>query len=385
MSFKILVVDDEQDVESLIRQRFRKKIREGEFNFVFALNGQEALDKLKDDPDINIVMSDINMPVMDGLTLLARLSDVNRILKAVIVSAYGDMTNIRTAMNRGAYDFLIKPIDFEDFEITLKKAIHDLEVIQQGLKAKEQLNALQSELTIAARIQQSMLPKSYQTFPGRTDFEVSGAMLPAREVGGDFYDFFLIDPDHLGFIIGDVSGKGIPAALLMAVSRTLLKAIALQGAVPGQTVQYMNAVLVNQSDPAMFVTLFYGILNTRTGELRYCIAGHNPPYLLLQDGSLRTLDSPVSLVVGAFEGADYQTGVTTLAAGDAIVMYTDGVTEAQDPAGKQFGNTRLAELLIGSKGLNAKELVQRVIQTARSFSSNQAQSDDITALVLRRS
>ena len=127
MAFKILVVDDEPDVEMLIKQRFRRKIRDGGFHFEFALNGEEALAKLNNDESIDIVMSDINMPVMDGLTLLSRLRDMDRLLRTVIVSAYGDMQNIRIAMNRGAYDFLTKPIDFEDFEITLQKTIDEIE------------------------------------------------------------------------------------------------------------------------------------------------------------------------------------------------------------------------------------------------------------------
>src|SRR5215470_6944922 len=121
MPFKVLIVDDEPDLEVLIRQRFRKRIKDGEFEFVFAHDGEEALHCLKEDSSLDVIMSDINMPVMDGLTLLSRLSDINRILKAVVVSAYGDMQNIRTAMNRGAYDFLTKPIDFQDFEVTLNK------------------------------------------------------------------------------------------------------------------------------------------------------------------------------------------------------------------------------------------------------------------------
>src|SRR5262245_20953657 len=148
MAFKVLIVDDEPDLEVLIRQRFRRQIRDGEFEFVFAQNGEEALTKLKDDPNLELVMSDINMPVMGGLTLLSRLSDVKRILKAVIVSAYGDMQNIRTAMNRGAYDFLIKPIDFGDFEVTLNKTLQELESIKAGLRAREQLTAIRHELSV---------------------------------------------------------------------------------------------------------------------------------------------------------------------------------------------------------------------------------------------
>src|SRR5439155_1376496 len=203
-------------------------IRDGEFEFAFALNGQEALDKLAADHSIDIVMSDINMPVMDGLTLLSRLTDFDRVLRTVIVSAYGDMQNLRLAMNRGAYDFLTKPIDFEDFETTVYKTIQEVKGIRDGHQAQQLLSAIQNELTVANRIQQSILPRSFPAFPDRTEFEIYAEMTPAREVGGDFFDYFLIDETHLGLVIGDVSGKGVPAAIFMAVSRTLLRATAMQ-------------------------------------------------------------------------------------------------------------------------------------------------------------
>src|SRR5262245_58548237 len=141
MPFKVLIVDDEPDWELLIRQRLRRKIADGEYEFVFARHGEEALQCLKNDPAIDVIMSDINMPVMDGLTLLSRLGEIDRLTKAVVVSAYSDMENIRTAMNRGAYDFLTKPIDFQDFEVTLSKTIRELENLKQGLKAREHLRA----------------------------------------------------------------------------------------------------------------------------------------------------------------------------------------------------------------------------------------------------
>jgi sigma-B regulation protein RsbU (phosphoserine phosphatase) len=160
MATRILVVDDEPDIELLIKQRFRRTIREGGLDFEFALNGEEALAKLRDDESIDIVMSDINMPVMDGLTLLSRLREMDRVLRTVIVSAYGDMQNIRIAMNRGAYDFLTKPIDFEDFEVTLRKTMREVEGIRAGHQARKQLDAIQNELSVANRIQQSMLPRT---------------------------------------------------------------------------------------------------------------------------------------------------------------------------------------------------------------------------------
>ncbi len=384
MSFKILVVDDEPDLELLVRQKFRKKIRDGEFEFIFALNGQEALEKLNADSSIGIVMSDINMPVMDGLTLLTRLGDVNRILKAVIVSAYGDLQNIRTAMNRGAYDFLTKPIDFQDFEVTINKTIKELDTIHQGVKARDQLAAIQNELSVAARIQESILPSREKPFPDRKEFEVYGEMTPAFQVGGDFYDYFLIDEKRLGIVIGDVSGKGVPAAIFMAVSQTLLRATALQGTAPSDCLQYVNGILARQSDPSMFVTVFYAILHTDTGELEYCIGGHNPPYVLSPGKPIQSLNTPACMVVGVMENAPpYETGRIKLAPGDSLLLYTDGVNEARDPADEDFTDERLAQILEKSNTASAQELTQLVLAEVARFAAGARQSDDITCMTLR--
>src|SRR6201996_5164688 len=139
---KILVVDDEADLEALVKQKFRRKIRENVYEFVFAQNGEEALQKVSEHPDLDIVLSDINMPVMDGLTLLSRLPEANPVIKAVVVSAYGDMQNIRTAMNRGAFDFVFKPVDFADLDITIEKTISHVRAIQETLKAIKENNIL---------------------------------------------------------------------------------------------------------------------------------------------------------------------------------------------------------------------------------------------------
>ncbi|MCI0530228.1 MAG: response regulator, partial [Nitrospira sp.] len=175
MSPKILIVDDEPDLELLIQQKFRKKIREKEFQFIFAHNGIEALEKLQADPEIDLVLTDINMPEMDGLALLARLHDLSSVLKAVIVSAYGDMGNIRTAMNRGAVDFLTKPIDFQDLEITINKTLQQVQQLKESLRLREKFIALQQELDIARRIQQSILPENV---PNLSNLNVQVRYLP---------------------------------------------------------------------------------------------------------------------------------------------------------------------------------------------------------------
>src|SRR5882672_6008691 len=158
---KILVVDDEADLELLIRQKFRHRIRSNELQFEFASNGYEALQKLDVNKDLDMVLTDINMPVMDGLTLLTKIKERENYYKAVVVSAYGDMENIRTAMNRGAFDFLTKPIDFADLEITIQKTLEQLATLKAALGARDQLVSVRSELAIAHGIQQSILPKSF--------------------------------------------------------------------------------------------------------------------------------------------------------------------------------------------------------------------------------
>ena len=384
MPIRILVVDDEPDLESLVRQKFRQKIRGGEFEFLFALNGQEALDKIKADPGIEVVMSDINMPVMDGLTLLGHVSDLGKsTLKTVIVSAYGDMQNIRTAMNRGAYDFLTKPIDFSDFETTIRKTSQEIETIRQGLRAREELSALQQELSVAARIQQSILPRTFPPFPTRSDFELYAEMIPARHVGGDFYDFFLIDNNRLGFVIGDVSGKGIPAAIFMAVSRTLLRATALQGGTAGDCLQYVNKILARQSEASTFVTIFYCILHTATGGLEYAIGGHNPAYIVTPGEPAIPLSDPGGFMVGAFESAEYDTGRTTMRPGSTIVLYTDGVTEANNAIEEEFSPERLEACIGANSSESAEGIVRQVISEVRTFTAGAVQSDDLTMLAMK--
>jgi sigma-B regulation protein RsbU (phosphoserine phosphatase) len=383
MAVKVLVIDDEPDLEVLVRQRFRKQIRDGEYDFVFARNGAEALDRLRADPDVEVVLTDINMPVMDGLTLLAKIAELHRILQPVIVSAYGDMPNIRTAMNRGAFDFLTKPIDFEDFEITLGKSARQVRLLKQAAEAREQLTALQRELAVASTIQQSLLPRDAAPLRGRAEVELHAAMLPARNVGGDLFDYFALDRDRLGLVVGDVSGKGVPAALFMAVARTLARAVALRGAAPGECLREVNAGLCRDNDSGLFVTLYYGVLDLRTGELQYGNAGHPPPYVLSPGGEVRAPGTDKSgLMLGFLEQAPYATERVALRPGDALFLYTDGVTEARSPGRDLFSPERLEDVLRRAAGRTAEGLVGAVVDAVRAFAAGAPQSDDVTALAV---
>ncbi|HEY7327145.1 MAG TPA: SpoIIE family protein phosphatase [Gemmataceae bacterium] len=378
MSTKILIVDDEADVELLIRQRFRREIREGNYDFRFARHGEEALNMVQADPALEIVLTDINMPVMDGLTFLARLHERPDPPATVIVSAYGDMPNIRAAMNRGAFDFLLKPIDFHDFETTVQKTLRQVRRLRAALADHDRLIALERELAIAADIQRSFLPKEGSAAQ-RGAFVVHASMRPAHAVGGDFYDYFWLDDKRLGVVIGDVSGKGVPAALLMAVTRSLLRATALRGAEPGPCLEEVNRLLLRDTTAERFVTLFYAVLDGEGGELCFANAGHNPPCLVRATGAVEEL-SGSQLILGAVPEARYATRSAPLQCGDRLFLYTDGVTEALNLQREQLSEQRLQCLLSEAAGDSPQEIIHRVMQGVRSFTAGAPQSDDITIL-----
>jgi sigma-B regulation protein RsbU (phosphoserine phosphatase) len=380
----ILVVDDEPDLEHLILQKFRKKIGAKEYSFVFAKNGAEALDIISNSSSVNLILTDINMPVMDGLTLLSKINELNnKLLRSVIVSAYGDMENIRTAMNRGAYDFITKPIDLKDLEITIEKSLKEIEQYKLGLSAHDKLIAFKQELDIATIIQSSILPKTFPAFPGRKEFDIYAKMIPAKEVGGDLYDFFLIDEYRLGVIIGDVTGKGIASALLMAVSKTLLKATALKGLSADNVLSEVNNMLVDQSPSNMFVTVFYGVLDTRNGAFQYSNGGHNSPYLISADGNIRQLENIGGILLGTMQNAEYQSHILMLKPDDCLFFYTDGVTEAFNKNEEEFLEQRLVDSLQNCNTLSADKLVEKIISDVQTHTKGFEQSDDITCLALK--
>ncbi len=386
MAVKILSVDDETDLELLLTQFFRRKIRNGEYEFFFAHNGLEALQVLLKHPDISIILSDINMPEMDGLTLLAKINEM-RIpsLKCIMVSAYGDMDNIRHAMNGGAFDFATKPIDLDDLQLTIDKAVEQIEYIKSAQKEHAQLVDIQADLSVAREIQQAILPRAFDVkMHDAGEVDIFASMLAAKDVGGDFYDFFAIDDRRLGFTIADVSGKGVPAAIFMAVSRTLIKATGLQGLPAEECMAKVNDILCGESVGSMFVTVFYGIYDVTTGAVSFTNAGHNPPYILRADGTVEKLSCSCNLVLGAVEGMPFTGESLRLNAGDALVMYTDGVTEAENRNHDQFGESRLEAELAELKGADSKQIVSGINAKVKEFINGAPQSDDITQLVIRR-
>ena len=386
MAVKILSVDDETDLELLLTQYFRRKIRKGEYEFFFAHNGLEALQMLLKHPDIDIILSDINMPEMDGLTLLTRINEMrNPSLKCIMVSAYGDMDNIRHAMNNGAFDFATKPIDLDDLQLTIDKAIEQIQFIRSAQKEHEQLVDIQSDLSVAREIQHAILPRTYKLKMEKADnVDIYASMIAAKDVGGDFYDFFAIDDHRIGFTMADVSGKGVPAAIFMAVSRTLIKATGVRGVTTDECMRIVNNMLCGESVDSMFVTVFYGIYDLNTDTIEFTNAGHNPPYILHADGTVEMLKSSCNLVLGAIEGISFGRESFKVQPGDALVMYTDGVTEAENINQEQFGEPRLEQTLAELNGAESQQIVETINSKVKEFAGEAPQSDDITQLVIRK-
>lgn len=377
--YRILVVDDEPDVEPLVLQRMRRSIRSGQYQFVFAQNGVEALQKLEQDTAIDMVLSDINMPQMDGLSLLERIPEVAPDTRSVIISAYGDMKNIRAAMNRGAFDFVTKPLDFDDLRVTIERTLNNLTAWREAESSRVRLAAIENELDLANKMQQSILPTE---FPETEEWEVFGSMTPAREVGGDFFDIYRLENDSIGLAIADVSGKGVPAALFMMASRTLLKGSAIGLNAPGAVLQEVNDLLSDDNDAMMFVTLLYAVYNPKTRELTYANGGHNPPIVIHSDGSTSVIQSDHGVALGIMSGGEYAENTITCSPGDTIIFYTDGVTEAINITEEEFGMERLQDIFTAACD-DCRSAVQSIFEAVSDFAGQAPQFDDITCLALR--
>ena len=378
--YKILVVDDEPDLQPLFLQHMRRFVRSKTYDFVFACDGVDAIQKLKTEKGIDMVLSDINMPKMDGLTLLQKIPEVSSEVKAVIVSAYGDMENIRIAMNRGAFDFITKPINFKDLRITVKRTLDHIEEWRKALEAREKLLVLQNELNVAAMIQQSILP---ERFSFSDDYTLFGAMRPASNIGGDFFDIISLPGNKIGLVIADVSGKGVPAALFMMLSRTVLRSVAVNAADPGEVLSIVNAQLHEDNESCMFVTMIYMVYDPGHNRLEYASGGHDPPLILCDDGTSFQLDITGGLALGVMPDIEYAQSSYQLSEGDSVVLYTDGVTEAINQDEEQLGIDRLREAFEDEAPNTAKASCDLVMQFVEDFADGMPQFDDTTCLVLR--
>lgn len=248
-----------------------------------------------------------------------------------------------------------------------------------GLDARDQLLKLRQDLEAAHDIQASILP---EPLPERPSFTIASFMQPARDVGGDFFDFFDLPDGRFGFVIADVSGKGMGAALFMAVACTVIRTTARLVSDPGECVARVNDLLAANNAASMFVSVFYGVLCPETGKILYANGGHNPPYRVSPDGHVTALPGTGGLLVALLPGQSYATAELRLEPGECLYLFTDGVTEAQDASGGLFGEDRLVESL-AAEGRTAHTLLQHVLDDVTRFVADAPQADDITCLALQ--
>jgi len=263
---------------------------------------------------------------------------------------------------------------FERMKTSLKQYFNDL---KETTAEKERI---ESELRIARDIQMGLIPKIFPPFPDRKEFDIYAVLEPAREVGGDFYDFYFIDKEHLCFVVGDVSGKGVPASLFMAVTKTLIKSDVHESTDPAAIITRVNQDLVQDNPSMMFVTIFLGVLNVNTGRLVFCNGGHNPPYLVSPEAAPSQLPSTHGMALGVAEDFAYSSKELTLRPHENLVVYTDGVTEAMNTGDTLYGEHRLESVLSKISAASAKETIEVVLTDVKTFTSGASQSDDITLL-----
>ncbi len=375
---KILVVDDEPDLEILIKQKFRREIKDGKYKFVFAGNGVEALDRLNEDEDIELVLTDINMPEMDGLTLLKKIKELNNpLLHSVIVSAYGDIINIRTAMNGGAFDFVVKPIDLNDLEITIKKAVDNLNTLKSALNARDKLVLVQNELKEARELQLSMLPKS---LPQLDRYEFAFHMQTASEVGGDYYDYTVGENGSICVVIGDATGHGMPAGTMVSVMKGLFISKPAQMRLEefftnsNRTVKHINFKRMMMA---------FSMLNFQNGKVSYINAGM--PSLYHYNSSLKKVIEIESnnMPLGAIIGSTYSCCQIDISSGDALLLLSDGLPELHNDANTIFGYEKVAQVFEECAEKTATEIVDRFKHESREWMPSSEPDDDITFAVIK--
>lgn len=381
---KILIVDDERlNVDILV------DLLKFDYKIMVAKNGKQALKAVKSKIPPDLILLDIMMPEMDGYEVCRRIKAdrTTRDIPIIFVTAMSETSNETEGLKAGAVDYLTKPISPPIVKARVKTHLdrkRQRDELKQAYKTIEsQKERMQEELNIGRDIQMSMVPQTFPPFPDRKEFLLHALLNPAREVGGDFYDFFFIDENHLCLCIGDVSGKGVPAALFMAVARTLIKALASRELSPSGLIERINNELSENNEDCMFVTLFLGILNVETGLLTFTNAGHNPAYLQDGSGNVTLLSDVHGPMVGAMPEIEYEQDRIQIPAESNLILYTDGITEAFNRSNEPYGEDRLLTLLENTKEYDPVKIIDCILNSVNMFTKGAEQSDDITLLCLR--
>jgi sigma-B regulation protein RsbU (phosphoserine phosphatase) len=379
----VLAVDDTPENLDVV-----KGILAGDYTVKAAINGQMALKIIEKAPP-DIILLDIMMPGMSGYEVCERLKadPDTRDIPVIFLTAMEQTTDEAKGFELGAADYITKPVNPPILEarvrthLALKFAMDDLQSAYAVIK--KQKDRMQEELNVGRDIQMSMLPMEFPPFPDRSEFDLHALLKPAREVGGDFYDYFFVSDDEICLVVGDVSGKGVPAALFMAVTKTMLKTSALGDPSPASIFTRVNDELSADNPASMFVTMFLALVNVRTGEFRYSNAGHNPPYLIHKGKGFTCLNQRHGPIIGAMPGIAYKESDGQLVENDTLYIFTDGVTEAMDADGNLFSERRLEEFFGRQDDATSKSIADASLQEVEEYALGIEQADDITILAFR--
>ncbi len=368
---RILVADDQPDVVEALRLLLKGEGYEAE-----GVNSPSAVLQAIATQDFDLLLLDLNYTRdttsgLEGLDLLSHIKARDSILPVVVMTAWGSVELAVEAMHLGVGDFVLKPWNNRQLLEVLRTQL------EQGASRRQQLRAEERELQDVEAVQRGFLPKEIPQMPG---YKISGAWLPARVVGGDYFDINALSETKLAVSIADVSGKGMSAALLMSNLQAALKATASEQVQPEQLCARVNRIIYGNVSPGKFITAFYGLLDGSCNRLVFTNAGHNAPILARRDGSwLRLAQGGAAL--GLFPDWNYERGEVEFAPGDRLVLFTDGVTEVSSTEGEEFGEERLVAVLLENRHLSAGELKQRILGEVAKFSGGRFE-DDATLVVV---
>ena len=369
---RVLLVDDDRFSLDVLVEALQ-----GHHQLSTALDGESALRSIaKNQPDL--VLLDLMMPRMDGYTVCKHLraDPATRDLPVIFLSGLDEVSSKARGFEAGGTDYVTKP--FEAVEVRARvRSLLKAKLYQDTARA-----SLASELRVAQEIQRGMVPEDFAGLGFGLPIDVHALLEPAREVGGDLYDVFPLGDGRVCIVLGDVSGKGIPAALFMAITATLLRATARHVQRPEEILSHVNQELSRKNPSSMFVTIFCAILDTKTGKLACASGGHTAPVLVRPGQAPQFLSDRPGTVVGIQTNIAFEPRELQLSPGDALFIYTDGVTEAFDPERECFGEDRLIAAL-GESPSSAKAMVERVLAEVRTFANGEPQSDDIALLAIR--
>ena len=367
---RVLLVDDvKSNLDVLV------EALQGHHLLSVALDGEAALKIIAQSPP-DLVLLDLLMPRMDGYEVCRRLraDPATRDLPVIFLSSLGEAKSKARGFEAGGTDYITKP--FEAIEVRARvRSLLKGKMYQDTVRA-----SLASELRVAQEIQRGIVPTDFNGWG--LPIDVHALLEPAKEVGGDLYDVFPLGDGRVCIVIGDVSGKGIPAAIFMAVTATLLRATARHVQRPEQILSHVNQELSRDNATSMFVTLFCAVLDTRSGRLTFASGGHTTPVLVRPGQPPRLFEGRPGTVVGIEPNLSFASKDVQLELGDTLFLYTDGVTEAFNPEVECFGEERLLQAL-GEVPPGSREMVQRVLEKVHVFARGAPQSDDIALLALR--